>query len=366
MFEHALPLWARSTWDGQNCGAVEALDFSGRDAGLNYRRTRVLARQIYVFSHAHVLGWPNGKDLAGQCVNHLTGTIWTGPDTGLPRRMSRAGEITDPVIDLYDHAFALFALAWHARATNDQTARDWVHRMLDFIEEQLRHPTQPGFLHQVPVEGWRLQNPHMHLTEACIASFEATGDNRFRDVARELVALMRNHFLDSESGALRESFTDDLQPIEGPDGEIVEPGHQLEWSWILNAMRPYSDDDLSEDIRDLNRFAERHGFNPANNTVRNAVDIKGRVIDGGWRIWPNTERLKSAVALHDLDGADPSDVFAQTLGLLFGRHLDCQPRGLWNDAYNARGEPTAVNVPTSTFYHIMLAFAEVLRVDPDA
>lgn len=366
LFESALPWWLQHGVDHAHGGAVEALSLEGGDAGLDYMRLRVIGRQIYVLSHAHMLGWSNGIDQAQRFVDFLTNVLWTDHDAPLPRRFTRDGTVIDPTLDLYDHAFVLFAYAWHFRATGNQDSRDLLYRTIDVIERQFRHPTQPGFLHLTPSEGARLQNPHMHFAEACFAALQATGDNRFRDLGRELVDLFQTSFFDREAGVLRESFTDELTPITGPDGDIVEPGHQFEWTWILNAMRPVVETDVAADMRALTRFAERLGVDPATHVTCNAVGVDGRIIDGGSRIWPNTERLKAAVALHDLDGTDPSAVFSQTLDLMFDRYLNCQPRGIWNDAYNARGELTARTVPASTFYHIMLAFTEVLRIDPEA
>ncbi len=362
LFDQALPWWVENSWDAAHKGVVEAFDFNGKDAALPAKRTRVACRQIYVFSHAHTLGWSDGLDLAGHCLRHLTDTVWSGPQKGFPRLMSRTGEIADDTIDLYDHSFALFAFAWHARATGSRESLDWTYRTLDFIEAQLRHPTQPGFMHQKPFEGWRLQNPHMHLTEACLVAFETTGDNRFRDVARELVDLFRTRFFDINSGALYESFTDDLQPIPGPDGMIVEPGHQFEWSWILNALRPHLAVDVSAEIRALHHFGERFGVDPKTGAVRDAINADGTVISAGSRTWPNTERLKSAIAIRDLDGADVTPILEQTCSVLFDRYLAVEPAGTWSDAFDEQARPTAHNVPTSTLYHVVLAMTELLRL----
>lgn len=367
LFGHALPWWLANGWDSENGGAaIEAVRLSGQDAGLEYRRTRVICRQIYVFSHAHVLGWSNGLERAAEAAQFLTERVWTSAEAGFPKRTTRAGAIDDPTIDLYDHAFAMLGFAWHTRASDSQHSRDWLYRTIDFIEERLRHPTAPGFHHQLPRDGWRLQNPHMHLTEACLAAYDATGDNRFRNLCEELSGLFNEYFFDQEQGILRESFTDDLRPIPGPDSDLLEPGHHFEWAWILGELRRHVSRDISPQIQALIANTERHGVDPLSFATYNAIGPEGQLIDGGSRLWPNTERLKAACALHDLTGADPSRVFEQTLGLLFDRYLDCELKGLWKDAFNRQGELTARNTPASTFYHIMLAFAEVLRIEPDA
>ena len=60
MFDQALPFWAAHGLDADNGGYVEQLTLDGADAGVAFKRTRVAARQIYVFSHAAVMGWKAG------------------------------------------------------------------------------------------------------------------------------------------------------------------------------------------------------------------------------------------------------------------------------------------------------------------
>jgi mannose/cellobiose epimerase-like protein (N-acyl-D-glucosamine 2-epimerase family) len=50
------------------------------------------------------------------------------------------------------------------------------------------------------------------------------------------------------------------------------------------------------------------------------------------------------------------------LQLLLNRYLAVEPMGGWLDAFDKSGQPTAKAMPTSTLYHLFLAFAEVLRV----
>jgi N-acylglucosamine 2-epimerase/mannose-6-phosphate isomerase len=360
MFAAALPWWAAHGLDRTRGGYVEQMTLEGRDAGVPFKRTRVTARQIYVFSHAHLLGFEPGAGAARHGVEFLVSRTWNGPDRGFVRRLSRDGDPLDPTPDLYDLAFVLFAFAWFHKATGE--ARDWMHRTLDFILTHLRVADGEGFLHELPARGWRQQNPHMHLTEACLAAFEATGEARFGDLARELIGLFQTRFFDAGSQTLAEFFTEDLQRAPGEPGRIVEPGHQFEWAWILNSARKQLGIDLAREIRSLSAFAEKHGVDSQSGVTFNSVRDDGTPLDRGSRTWPNTERIKAAVALYELDGADPEPVLRSSGSLLLDRYLAHAPRGTWIDAFDAEGRPAAESVPTSTLYHLFLAFAEVLRV----
>jgi mannose/cellobiose epimerase-like protein (N-acyl-D-glucosamine 2-epimerase family) len=362
MFDHALPFWAANGVDTVNGGFVEQLTLDGRDAAATFKRTRVTARQVYVFSHARLLGWDDAGGAARSGIDFLINRTWQGTSGGFARTASRNGDVLDPTLDLYDHAFVLFAFAWRHRAEGDSLSRDWMHRTLDFIETRFRHPGGEGFWHEFPPAGYRLQNPHMHLTEGCLAAFESTGEARFAEASGRLVALFQNHLFDRATGTLREYYDDSWRPAPGEKGREVEPGHMLEWAWILNQARKLINVDTGDDIRALVAFAEQHGADPVSGATYNAVRDDGLPLDRGSRIWPNTERIKAAIALHESAGVDPWPVIAQSSQLLLSRYLGREPAGTWMDAFDAAGQQAAKVVPASSLYHLFMAFTEVLRI----
>ena len=371
MFGDALGFWAQNGVDHAYGGFIEELTFAGADAARDYKRTRVTCRQMYVFAHAKMLGWDDGADLIARGAEYLAEKAWQGDEQGFARRLNRDGSVKDPTPDLYDHAFALFGFAWAYRATGDSVYKDWAHKTLDWVEAYLRHPSGIGFMHETPPDGPRLQNPHMHLLEASLAAFDATGEARFRDSAREIAELFRTAFFNRNTGSLAEYFNDDWSIVDGDQGRIAEPGHQLEWAWILQNCLSVLGVDAVDEIRALVRFSEKYGMNPKTGAVMNAVRDDGAIIDAGSRTWPNTERLKAAVALYELDDMDPVPVVTATCRVLFDRYLTSGqgieiPRGAWIDAFDGDGKPIAQCVPASTFYHIFLAFAEVLRIEAQA
>ena len=362
MFESALPLWADAGLDRARGGFLEELSLDGRPTDAPFKRTRVTSRQIYAFSHASLLGWEPGDALAELGYAYLVEKAWQGPDRGWARRLTPHGAVLDATPDLYDQAFALFALAWRYRASGDPDALRRAHGTLDFIERHLQRPGLEGFLHAIPAEGPRLQNPHMHLVEACLAAFEASGDQRFLDRAGSVVRLFRARFFDGRT--LGEYFTDDWQRVPGDQGRVVEPGHQFEWAWILANYSRLGEVALNDEISALVAWSERHGVDPASGATFNQVRDDGVPLDRGSRTWPNTERLKGHLAVFELHGGTPHAAIASSTRLLLDRYLDVQPRGSWMDAFDGSGRPAATTAPTSTLYHVFLAFAELLRLEP--
>lgn len=353
MFDLALPYWLENGVDRERSGYVEMFDAEGR-ASAPFKRTRVTARQIYVFSHAALLGWEPGLEAARHGFQflrdkaRLQGGLWA-------RRLSPTGEVIDTTPDLYDHAFVLFALGWYARASGEREPLDLALTSLDALETHFRHP-HGGFAHEVPMTGWRQQNPHMHLLEAALSLQDADpAEPRFAALAAEVVDLFRTRFFDGST--LAEFFDDDWTRAPGVDGRLVEPGHQFEWAWILWNHGRLSGRDMTREIRALYEFAERYGVDPRTGVTCSIVLDDGTPHDPGSRTWPNTERIKGALAYADVTGIDTSAAVHSAVDVLFDRHLD--PRGTWTEAFDGQGRPVTDTVPASTLYHVFLAFSEL-------
>ena len=157
-----------------------------------------------------------------------------------------------------------------------------------------------GFHHVLPAEpGWRLQNPHMHLLEAAVALFEVSGDARWAELARELVTLFHERFFDPESGTLAEHFDQALHRAGVMDGDLVEPGHQMEWIWLLDRADALFGDPLADRaIRALDRVRDGHGVGHETGLMRDAIARDGRLLRGSSRLWPQGELLRAGTVLH--------------------------------------------------------------------
>lgn len=360
--KQALPLWADVGVDRTHGGFVERLTLSGQPAADDYKRMRVQARQIFVYSHAAVHGW-SGPALATarHGYDFLTRHFWH-PDGGWIFSTRRDGTALDNVRDAYEQAFALYGLAWYYRASGDSAALGWAERTLAFMDGQLADQVNGGYREAIPDKLPRRQNPHMHLLEACLALHDATGEAAYLDRARRLVALLQTHFLRADSGTLGEYFTADWQPAAGAAGDQVEPGHHFEWVWLLHGFGRASGDDVTAEADTLYRFAEACGTDPADGLAYDGVRHDGTVTDPNKRLWPQTEAIKAQVARYEAT-ADPITTARLRLivDAVFARYLGVGP-GYWVDQTDRGGTAIVEYAPASTFYHLYLAFREVLRV----
>jgi mannose/cellobiose epimerase-like protein (N-acyl-D-glucosamine 2-epimerase family) len=365
MFQHALPFWLARGFETESGTFREALNFDGSDANVAYRRTRVACRQIYVYSHAATLGWNEGLPAATQCAEWLTKHAWRADERGFVRRMSKDSAVADATIDLYDNAFAVFAFAWLHHATGSAWTREWAKKTLEAITTHWPHPSGEGYWHDETGALPRQQNPHMHLMEACLMAHQACGDSLYLETAHQLAELFHSRFHDGTT--LAEFFDHNLQRMPDKSGRHIEPGHMLEWSWILGEYGRASGTDQREAITSLINWAERHGVDHATGITYNVVQDDGTPLDRGSRTWPNTERLKAAVVAHrmniSLDGVDARTMAKQAVDVLLSRYLATDTKGGWIDHISHDGSVIAANMPTSTLYHVFLAFAEAVGTE---
>jgi mannose-6-phosphate isomerase len=195
--EHSLPLWS-----GEGCGFVD--DIEGRADRAEPRRVRVQARQIYSFAKAAQMGWyPEGREIAMRGLDYLLAKA-KSPDgrPGFIHLLGPDGSTINAMRDTYDHAFVLLALSTAYQLSNDAQVRGEIESLLAFIDRDLRSP-HGGFIEGIPATMPRRQNPQMHIFEALIATFDATGDSVFQNRAGELYGLFVANYAGFSANTLK-------------------------------------------------------------------------------------------------------------------------------------------------------------------
>lgn len=361
IFQEVLPFWSTVGRDRPGFGFVEHLDRAARPADVPYKRVRVQARQIFVFSCAQMLGWPGALEAATEGHDFLTRHARRA-DGAWVRLLGRDGDVLDPTADLYDLAFVVFALAWYARASGSAQALDQAYGTLGWIERNMASAAG-GFHEAVPVPpGPRRQNPHMHLLEAVLALFVTTRDAALIGIADALVDLFRRRFFDPATDSLGEFFTDDWQSAPGAAGTHVEPGHHYEWVWLLGEYQRLSGKTVEPERSALYAFANRWGRDPKTGLVFDVVDRSGVVRDGSARVWPQTEAIKAHLAMAEQGRAGEGAAIARIVSNLLDRFIAGNRAGSWTEHLAPDGGAKGDRIPASTLYHIVLAFSELERV----
>jgi len=359
MIDHSLPLWASGGWDAQAGGFVERLGIDGEADCAAPRRVRVQARQIYCFARAADLGWyPQGREIAMKGLEYLLAKAKC-PDgrPGFVHLLHADGSVLDALRDSYDHAFVLLALATVYHLSNDTKVRDELYSLTGFIEEDLRSP-HGGFLEGIPTSLPRRQNPHMHLLEAMIASFDATGDPAFQRRAIELFNLFVASLYDPRRQVVAEYFNDDWSKIEPM---CVEPGHLAEWVWLLKGFERIS-----------NISTSRYRAKLLASALRFCEEGTGCLVDEGSedgsttkstrRLWPQTEIAKAWIAQAEAGEQGAIAKACEALTRLHRYYLSHPVSGGWYDQFDRDNCSLVDTIPASSFYHIICAIAEAERV----
>lgn len=359
-----LPLGRDRFADPVHGGFHERLDAALVPVDAGRKRLMVQARQLYLLSHAAVLGDRSGEGAAERGYRFLLESYRDRRHGGWHFTTTPAGEVLDPRKDLYGQAFVLFALAWLHRAFAAPDALALAADTMDALRARTALPGG-GFRDAAdadwaPASAVLRQNPHMHLLEAVLALHAASGDPRWMAEADALVRLFREKLFHRATGTLREFFAADWLP-HPEHGEVVEPGHQFEWVWLLHQYRRRGGaQDVAADADGLFRFAMRHGFDPEHGGIHDQVAPDGAPVLRTRRIWPMSEAIKACVAM--TEAGQDRRAEAERLAARLLRDFVPPDRPGWHETLTREGAPTMSELPGSTPYHLFLAAAEAERL----
>ena len=354
MFDAALPLWSGPGIDRVHGGFRDSVGLDGAPVG-GGKRSFVQARQIYVFAAAGHLGWSGpwreavaiGVDaLERHCRHPAFGYVHSIAQDCGPGEARR---------DLYDQAFVAFGFAHAALALERPELVTAARALLVRIEREWWHPEGGYREGELPPQPPRRQNPHMHLFEANIALARSPmGEDD--DVARmeALSNLFAARMVKQPGPFLPDFFGEDWQPLHAPEHAIVEPGHHFEWAWLLEEARKAGGPDYGTLARGLWRFAARHGIDAARGVAVDRLGYDGAVKSAAARLWPQSERLKAALALGENEAALEAFNGLQP-------YLQVPRSGAFHDSLASDGSFDQRPARASSLYHLVSAFAELAK-----
>ena len=355
LLDAAYPLWSTRGVDPAG-GFFERLGQDGKPFA-EPRRSRVTPRQAFCFAMGPSLGW-NGD--AAKLVKHGL-DFWFAkfqrPD-GLFRTLINAdGSVADDRAITYDHAFGL--LAFHIGATLGDCRAMRERQAHDLLQIVLKNTRRAGggFENGVPTSMPLESNPHMHLFEAMLAGCEVASETSlWQQLADEIAEFSLARFFDA-NGVLHEFFDADWKFAEGVKGRIVEPGHQYEWAWLLLRWAGDKHPKGRAAALKLIEVTEANG-------VRNGLALQ-QVLDdfsphdASARLWPQTERLKAGALAARLTGEAKYFAIAESAAQALLRYLATPIPGLWYDRIDVNGNIVDEPAPASSFYHLVVAVAEI-------
>lgn len=357
MQTYALPLWYQQGIEASSGACAECMNEDGLAAFSLDRRTRVQARQMFTFAAAYQQGWcPQGREVVEGIQRYLDTYAQhpTYPGAYI-FKLDAAHQVVDDSLDTYDCAFFLLAWAYQFSVFGDMQAKVRAEQLLSLLDKQFKG--KPAGWLEGSQGGTRRQNPHMHLFEAFLAWYEASKDAKWLARAAEIFSLFELCFFDHRHGVLYEYFQQDLRPLSFAEGQAVEPGHHMEWVWLLRRYQQFTGAPVDEYCRVLYARGLQFGLD-SNGLLYDEVDNLGRVSKGSKRLWTVTELIKAhlAQARHGWPGAEQAA--AEAIDALFKQHLCSAVPGFYIERLNDNNQPVAQQAPATSMYHLMMACLE--------
>jgi mannose/cellobiose epimerase-like protein (N-acyl-D-glucosamine 2-epimerase family) len=354
LFEAALPLWWEVGSDRSLGGYHERIDFNGRPVALA-RRSRVAARQAFCYAQAGRLGWAGPWREAAQHALNFLRQRFVQSDGSVIASVDPDGTTFDATFDLYNQAFALLAYACgHAMIDPGGGWQPCAYALVHTLQRDFAHPAG-GFREdrdgRLPLRA----NPHMHLLESALTWLLIDRNKVWRELADDIVALCLSRFVDPGAGTLRELFAADWAPADGIQGEIIEPGHQYEWAFLLARWAKLTGRERPAAVAKLVAFADAKGVDRSRRVAVNSVRLDGQVRDPVARLWPQTERIRAYLA----DWPEGDQVRLREAIDSLNRYLDAPLPGLWYENLAADGRFVVEAAPATSLYHIVGAVAEL-------
>jgi len=353
LMDQALPLWADKGLDRVHGGFFDLVNLEGQSVA-GPKRGRVQGRQIWVFALSGAMGWRGPwQDITRKGLDFALSR--RRRDGQIPCLIANNGDVLDETATLYDQTFFLLALSEAIKHFPERhDLREAAHLIYRATVTTRRNPAG-GFAESA--EQVFQSNPHMHLLEATLAWREVEPGGIWDAMADEVAELGLTRLMD-KNGAIREFYDADWNPVAGAAGRSVEPGHQFEWAWLLGRwakLRGNADPDKA--ARRLFEIGSK-GVDPKRGAAMDELDDEFRPVRSTARTWPQTERLKSALAFMTAsEGAarvhhrNEALAAAKTLW----RYLETPLPGLWRDRMLPDGNFDDEPSPASTFYHIICA-----------
>jgi len=354
-------------------GGFYDMDAAGRplDAVNPVRGIHTTARMVHCFAIGALLGRPGAEDIVDHGMDYLWnhhrdqqhgGYVWSLNNDG-PVDANKQG---------YGHAFVLLA-ASSARTVGHPLADGMLADITEVLNTRFWEARHGAIAEEFtrdwqPLDGgnYRGQNSNMHLTEALMAAFEATGERFYLDKAESIANLVIRRAAGSVDWRVAEHFDTEwtvdksyYHPNEMFRPAGTTPGHWLEWARLLLQLWSLG--------------GEKHGWMPdaAKALFAQSMSLGWDNHKGGFFYtldwadvpakrnklwWPACE---GAAAAHFLNAHVPSDFHEESYRKIWGvigNHFIDRKHGGWHEELTEAMAPAHTLFPgKGDIYHALQA-----------
>lgn len=295
------------------------------------------------------------------------GYAWTLKD-GMPE---------DRTHHCYGLAFVLLAYSCGHTAGVPE-ARGWMYETWQLLEKHFwdaaarlyRDEASPDWV----FSGYRGQNANMHMCEAMLAAYEATGEARYLDRAHTLAFNMTQRQAAKAGGLVWEHYDAhwdiDWQYNQGDPRHLFrpwgfQPGHQVEWAKLLMILERHRPEAwMLPTARHLFDVSLARAWDGESGGICYGFAPDGNWCDTDKYFWVQAEALAAAALLAARSGEAAYWDWYRRIWAYSWEHLVDHRYGAWfrildrqNRKYSDEKSPAG-----KTDYHTMGACYEVLRL----
>jgi mannose/cellobiose epimerase-like protein (N-acyl-D-glucosamine 2-epimerase family) len=329
------------------------------------------SRFIYMMATGYELtGDSRYRIQAKAGANFLLAKMRDGEFGGFYDRVSRDGKPIYAIKRTYGNAFAIFALAHAYKCIGDKRYLDAAMDNWYILKRNMRDPDGGLALAAnrefTRHEGVNSQNPLMHVFEALIALYDASGSAAILADAAELANfVVRRLYVPAASvtGYIPEYYDPMWRPERMDRDGYVDLGHQMEWAYLLSAgVERGLPENYLVIANTLIDYVLANGYDRGNGGIFEKTDYSGNITERRKLWWPQCELLRTLMHFAAKRGrGDLWDRFEESLALIKTEFLD-EVNGGWypqpkadcvqGDCVNMQAEP----------YHMTGMYMEALRL----
>jgi sulfoquinovose isomerase len=351
-------------------GGFFELDDEGRplDRDNPVRAIHATTRMVHCFAIGSLIGRPGSDEIVDHGMRYVWqqhrdqkngGYIWSLDENG-PKDDSKQG---------YGHAFVLLAassakLVGHPLA--DRMLADVTDVIVRRFWDEHRGAIREEFANNwSEISTYRGQNSNMHLTEALMAAFEATGEKMYLDMAERIADLIIRQHAVPLGHRVAEHFDENWTLDKDYLGSEMfrpagtTPGHWLEWARLLYQLWTLGEKRLSwltDAARQLFQQAVALGWDDVNGGFFYTLDWNNQPVMREKLWWPVAEAIGAAAFLTAYDRDDYFQTWYRKLWDYAENHVIDHQRGGWRSELTEDLQPSSrLFVGKPDIYHALQA-----------
>ena len=334
-------------------------------------------RFVYNYSLAHlVLGDSAYRQAAAHGVRFLL-EHHKQADGGYAWVLSGL-DVEDGTYHCYGHAFVLLAAAG-AKKAGVAEADALIDDIWDLLERRFWDATSQLYVDEISAGDWskidpyRGQNANMHMCEAMLAAYEATGERRFVQRAATLARRICVELASAADGLVWEHYTsdwthdwdynkDDPQNLFRPYGYL--PGHFTEWAKLLIILHRYAPEEWQlPKAKMLFDSAMSDAHVVETGAIKYAFSPDGTIVDSDQYYWVFSETFAAAALLAKEAGMSEYWKWYDRVWSYADEHFVDHTYGGWYRVLDINGAKYSnqKSPASKTDYHPLAACFEVLQ-----